>query len=553
MSEEFYADVAKLINKGALSKDELSAAKNRLAKKHNLKKVPTDIQIFLHTDEQILTKPARTMSGVAPLALMTAPFACPHGKCTYCPGGPNSIFGDVPQSYTGSEPSTMRAIRNSYDPYLIVFNRLEQYAATGHCPDKMEVIIQGGTFPAIPETYQEEFIKYAFKAMNDFGKIFYTKNGLDSEAFKKFFELPCDINDAERTKRIHERCRAIKGKAVLDQEKLRNETAKVRCVALCVETKPDWCFEPHINNMLRFGTTRVELGVQCLKNEVLKKTNRGHDLKDTVKATRLLKDSFLKVCYHMMPGLPGQSKQEDISMFKELFDNPEFMPDSLKIYPTMVLPGTALHAFWKAGQYEPLSVEDAADILVEAKKFVPKWCRIMRVQRDIPSTVISAGPKMNNIRQLVMQKLEKKGIKCKCIRCREPRNKTVDFEQAKITRTDYEASGGTEVFLAFEDSKNDVLLGFCRLRIPARPFRPEITERSAGIRELHVYGKAIAIGSEGIVQHKGVGKKLVQEAERIAKKEFGCNKLLVIAGVGVRQYYYKLGYKPDGAYVSKRL
>ena len=549
--EPFFVEVQEAIEKG-VSKDALSKLKGKLSKKYGLSNVPTDSEVFLRTGAKLKTKPMRTMSGVSPLALMTAPFACPHGKCVYCPGGPGSPFGDVPQSYTGKEPSTMRGIRNNYDPYLIVFNRLEQFIAIGHLPEKTEVIIQGGTFPALPWDYQEGFITYALKAMNDFGEKFY-KDGVDMKEFLSFFELPGKVGDPERTKHIHEKELQLKGKSSLEIEQQRNEKAKIRCVALCIETKPDWCFEPHIDGMLKLGTTRVEMGVQCLRDDVMKSTHRGHNLQDAVKATKLMRNSLLKIGYHMMPGLPGMTKEMDLEDYKELFSNPDYMPDAIKIYPTTVMKGTGLYGMWKADKYQPLSAEAAADIIVEAKRYVPKWCRIMRVQRDIPSTVIDAGPNMTNMRQLVEKKLKEKGLKCHCIRCREPREKQIDWDSVKLLREDYEANNGKEIFLSFEDTKNDLLLGFCRLRIVPESHREEVPNNTAGIRELHVYGQSVPLGKSGDVQHRGLGKKLMAEAEKIAKAEFNCKKIVVISGVGAREYYYKLGYHLDGPYVSKWL
>lgn len=529
---------------GNLSKDELSKLKTKLARKYKLSKIPSDAEVFLNTKSRIVTKPMRTLSGVAPVALMTAPFPCPHGRCLYCPGGLKSAFGDVPQSYTGKEPSTMRGARNLYDPYLIVFNRLEQFVAIGHVPEKVELIIQGGTFPALPLDYQTDFITYALKGLNDFGEKFCGH----FDDFLSFFELPGVLGSEERTKHIHERELAMKGKSSLEVEQKRNESARIRCVALCVESRPDWCFEKHIDGMLKLGATRIEVGVQCLRDDVLDFVHRGHSVKDSIKATRLMRNSLLKVGYHMMPGLPGMSKERDIEDFKMLFSNPDFMPDAIKIYPTAVIKGTGLYDLWKSGKYSPLSAEDAADIIIEIKKFIPKWCRVMRIQRDIPSNVIEAGPNLSNLRQSIEHK-----VKCRCIRCREPRDKPVDWSSVKLLREDYSASGGKEIFLSFEDVKNDLLLGFCRLRIVPESHRSEIPNNSAGIRELHVYGQAVPLGETGDVQHKGLGRQLVAEAERIAKEEFNCKKILVISGVGAREYYYKLGYKLDGVYVSKWL
>ncbi len=554
--QEFFNEVVSILKDKNISKDEAARLKLRLCKRYNIKEVPTDIQVLLNQDKnlKLVTKPVRTQSGVAVIALMTAPFACKHGKCIFCPGGPKSVFGDVPQSYTGREPSTMRSMRNDYDPYLITFNRLEQYVATGHSNDKIEMIIMGGTFPSFDSGYQEDFVTYALKGLNDFGDFFY-EGELDFPKYKEFFEMPGNLKDPERVGRIKEKLKKLKGESSLEKEQLRNEKARIRCVALCIETKPDWCFENDINNMLKFGATRVELGVQCLNDEILKKTNRGHTLADSIKATQLMRDSFLKIGYHMMPGLPRSNKEMDVGMFKEIFSNPDYMPDSLKIYPTLVMQGTGLYELWKKGIYMPLSLEEASEIISEAKRFVPKWCRVMRIQRDIPTYSITKGVKNTNLRQYVEEMCIKKGIKCRCIRCKEPKDKRITFENVKMSSETYEASGSSEIFISVEDTKNDLLLGFVRLRIPSKPFRKEITENTAGIRELHVYGQAVPIGEKTDlgVQHKGFGRRLLEEAEKIAREKFDSKKMLVISGVGVRGYYRKFGYEKEGVYMGKRL
>lgn len=548
----FYEELIGIIKKQRPSKERLSSIKNKLCKKHRIKKVPTDIEILLHAKPEdvkklrLITKPVRTVSGVAPMAIMTKPIACPHGKCIYCPGGPGSFFGDVPQSYTGREPATMRAMRNRFDSYLQIFNRLEQYTVLGHNFEKVELIIMGGTFPSFPINYQDDFIKFSFKAMNDFSRLFFNKE-FDIIKFKKFFELPGDISSKDRIERIQKKLLKIKKKTSLAKEQLRNERSRVRCVALCIETRPDYSKEKQINEMLKLGCTRVELGVQTLNDKILKKVKRGHKVKDTVEATRFLKDSFLKVGYHMMPGLPGSNKEEDVEMFKELFYNSDYMPDALKIYPCMVLKGTGLYDLWKQKKYKPLTTEQAAEIITKAKKYIPEFCRILRIQRDIPTKVTEAGVDMTNLRQYI----EKKKT-CRCIRCREPKGNNIDLKDMEIKTKKYEASNGTEFFISAEDRKKDILLGFCRLRFPYKPFRKEITEKSAGIRELHVYGTATAIGEKGAVQHRGLGKKLLKRAEEIAA-DSGMNKMVIISGVGVRPYYRKLGYKKQGVYVTKKI
>lgn len=556
--QEFYDELLRKIKENKIEdKDSLSKLKNQIAKKYSMSKVPKDMEILINLKNKskklsslLLSKPIRTISGVAPIAIMTAAIACKHGKCTFCPGGPGSYFGDVAQSYTGNEPASRRALRNLNDAYLQVFNRLEHYALLNQPFDKVELIIMGGTFPSFDKKYQDDFVAYAFKAMNDFSEMFFKKDKFDVDKFKDFFEIQPDFKDAERTKRLHKKLFKIKGKADLKKEKLRNETSKIRCVALCIETKPDWCFEDEINQMLNLATTRVELGIQSVFNDVLKATNRGHTVEDGIKATQLMKDSFLKVGYHMMFGLPKSNAKKDISSFKEIFENENYKPDALKMYPCRIFPGTPLFELWKKGKYKALTDDEAYDLLVEAKKFVPEYCRIMRIQRDIPGTLNEAGPKKTNIRQI----LHEKGVKCRCIRCREPGARKISWKDVKLNIKEYEASQGKEIFLSYDDVKNDILLGFCRLRIPFKPFRKEITTKSAGIRELHVYGAAVPIGEEGLIQHKGLGLELMNKAEEIAKNKFDCNKMLVISGNGVKEYYHnKLNYKKDGVYMSKKL
>jgi len=543
---------------------ELDIIKYKICKKYKLKSAPKIIHLFLSADQNqreklksiLITKPIRTLSGVAPLAIMTKPIACKHGKCTFCPGGPGSYFGDVTQSYTGNEPTSMRAIRNNYDPYLQVFNRLEHYTLLGQNSDKIELIVMGGTFPSFELTYQDYFVTYALKAMNDFSDLFYKDSQIDFNKFKEFFELPViNLKDPERTKKIHEKLLLLKKESTLEQEKLRNETSKIKCVVMNIETKPDWCFEAEINQMLKLGATRIEVGIQTLYDRILKITNRGHTLKDSIKSSQLLKDSFLKCCMHMMPGLPETTKDMDVYNFKELFADPSYRPDALKIYPTLVMPGTPLYEQYNKGQFKPLNTLEAAELLIELKKYVPEYCRIMRVLRDIPTKYTIDGVDITNFRQLVHTLMKKQGIECKCIRCREPRNKIIDFDNIRLLRKNYQSSGGQEIFLSYEDVKNNILLGFIRLRKPFEPFRKEIPENSMGIREIHTYGKSIPIGKKlkNEIQHRGIGKKLLLEAEKIAKEEFDAKKMLIISGIGVREYFYKYGYEKDGPYVSKNL
>lgn len=564
--ELFFKDLVSFVQQEKPSKEDIAKQKVVLCRKYKMKKIPTDIEVLLNADKDDLaflrqyleTKPVRTSSGVAVIAIMTAPFRCPHGKCTYCPGGPSSPFGDVPQSYTGHEPSTMRGIRNNYDAYLQVMNRLEQYIAIGQNPDKVELIIMGGTFPSFSHEYQEGFVRDALQAMNDFSSLFYRNEeegleDLDIDKFKEFFELPGDISSEERTKHIQGKLLDLKKefeKDLVSVQKI-NELAKIRCIGMTIETKPDWGLLEHGNEMLKLGCTRVELGVQTLYDDVLKETHRGHTLEDTKNSIKILRDLGFKLNFHMMPGLPNVSKEKDIWCYEELFANPAYRPDMLKVYPTMVMPGTKLYLDYKKGKFKPLDTEEAADILSEMIKFVPRYCRIMRVQRDIPTKYSFGGITKNNLRQLVDIKMKEKGYSQEDIRAREIKsgriNDPVDFEILE-----YDAGDGKEFFISLKDS-SDKLVGFVRLRFPSDSLRSEFDKDTAMIRELHVYGKAVAIGDDdGVIQHRGFGGMLMSKAEEIAKLN-GKSKMLVISGIGVREYYRRTGYELEGPYMAKRL
>jgi elongator complex protein 3 len=456
-------------------------------------------------------RPTRMLSGVTIVAVMTRPYPCPHGRCIYCPGGPE--FG-TPQSYIGNEPALMRGIQTNFDPYEQIRLRLRQYEILGHIPSKVEIIIMGGTFSAMPIDYQEWFVTNVFEAVNRY-------------PMPKLETIPS-----------------------LKEAHLRNETAKIRVVGLTIETRPDWAKEKQIDFMLYLGATKVELGVQSIYDDVLKFISRGHSVKDTIEATRLLKDAGYKVVYHIMPGLPKSDFDRDLEMVKEIFENPEYKPDMLKIYPVLVIEGTKLYDLWREGLYKALNDDEAIELISEFYRYIPKWARVMRIQRDIPAPLIIAGPKKANLRELIEKKAIEKGIKINEIRFREVGRqllyKNKKLNKITISKEYYEASKGIEIFLAAEDTENDILIGLLRLRIPSeKPHRAEIDIKTALVRELHIYGPQVPIGSyiNDAWQHKGWGMKLLRIAEEIARFEFSCNKIYVLSGVGVREYYRKQGYR----------
>jgi elongator complex protein 3 len=460
----------------------------------------------------LIRKPIKTASGVAVIALMPKPYGCPHGRCTYCPGG---MEVNTPNSYTGHEPSTINAIENQYDPKKQIVSKLEKLFAYGHDLSKLELVIVGGTFLFMPKDYQENFVKSCYDALN----------GFDSSTLK--------------------------------EAKANNEHSDIRNVGFTIETKPDYCKQEHVDLMLHYGITRVEIGVQSLHERVYNIVNRGHNFSDVVESFQIAKDAGYKIVAHMMPGLPTITPEEDIADFKRLFEDPRFKPDMLKIYPSLVLEGTPLYQDYKDGIYKPYSDQEMIRVLSEIKRNVPQWVRIMRVQREISSSEIIAGPKLGNLRQIVQSNLREQNLTCRCIRCREAglTMKTDSFDQLSMSRENYESSGGNEVFLSYVDS-SDIIYGFLRLRNPSnKVHRKEISDNTCIVRELHVYGKSLKIGekSNNDIQHSGLGKKLMSEAEKIAKEDFDSNRLLVLSAVGTREYYQKLGYSLLGPYMVKEL
>jgi elongator complex protein 3 len=518
--------VERLIRLDQVSREDVNRIKIEVCRVHRSPIVPSNSELLLHIPNSELArlkpllteKQVRSASGVTTVAVMPKPYECPHGKCTYCPGGPEL---GVPRAYTGREPAVMRALENMYDPYSQVQSRITQLQAMGHQVDKVELILVGGTFPFIPRVYQEDFVKRCLDAMN----------GVNSHS--------------------------------LAEAKYLAESSSIRNVGITVETRPDWSRKGHVDHMLSMGVTRVEIGVQTLYDDIYDRIHRDHSVADVVEATRTLKDSGIKVGYHMMLGLPGSNPRQDLDAFRRIFQDPGFRPDMLKIYPCLVTPGTQLYEEWERGDYLPYSTQESAQLIAEIKQFVPRWLRIMRIQREIPSSGITDGVKHGNLRQLVQQELANRGLRCYCIRCREvglnslKNGGDLDLERVDLKKEQYDGSGGTDIFLSFEDPEKNVLVGYLRLRIPSKSaHRPEITEENCGIiRELHVFGRTVPVGerSTDAFQHKGFGSKLLLEAERVAKEEFDRKKMLVISALGTKGYYARFGYTHDGPYVSKNM
>jgi elongator complex protein 3 len=491
------------------NKKEFEAHKRRIAKAKRLSAVPKTSEFLARLSKRqrraLRTRPMRSASGICAIAIMTKPAPCP-GHCSYCP-----TFEGAPKSYTGEEPAALRAKQNDFDAGKQVAARLAQLEAIGHEPSKCELIVMGGTFASLAPSYQRAFVKRAFDAFNE-----------------------------------------RKSESLSQAQKL-NEKARHRVTGLVFETRPDYCGAAQVRRFIEFGGTRIEIGVQSLDEEILKKVKRGHGLREVAEATKNCKDAFLKITHHVMPGLYS-TPEKDAEQFRVLFSDERFKPDGLKIYPCLVIPNTQLFDEWKRGRFKPYDTATAARAIALCKRFVPRYCRIMRVDRDIPIRCIAAGVDKSNLRELAQKTLAEMGGGCECIRCREAGFKVihgekVSFQNAALNRLNYRASGGREIFLSFDDEESDSLLAFLRFRFN------EGFNQKCGVRELRVCGEQVPVGTRrrGALQHESLGAKLLAEAERIAREEFDAERLFVLSGVGARPYYRKRGYALRDYYMIKKV
>ena len=512
----------------------LNSLKGKISKKYHLSNQPRLVDIIACVPEKhkklllprLKAKPIRTASGIAVVAVMCKPHRCPHINytkyvCSYCPGGPDSDFEYSTQSYTGFEPTSMRAIRARYDPFEQARGRIKQLEQIGHQCDKVEYIIMGGTFMSLPQDYRDGFVLKLHDALSG-------HNSMN-----------------------------------IDEAVMFSEHSTTKCIGITIETRPDYCLKPHINDLLKYGCTRLEIGVQTVYEEVSRDTNRGHTVKAVCESFQLSKDAGYKVVAHMMPDLPNVGMERDLDQFDEFFENPMFRADGLKIYPLLVIRGTGIYELWRQGRYKNYSPNDLIDLLAKILAIVPPWVRVYRVQRDIPMPLVTSGVEHGNIRELALQRMKDLKLKCRDVRTREVGIQEVHSKvkpnHVELIRREYVANGGWESFLSYEDPQQDILIGLLRLRkCSETTFRKELivdNEPQSIVRELHVYGSIVPIHNRDPTkfQHQGFGTLLMEEAERIAKMEHKSVKLAVIAGVGTRDYYRKLGYELEGPYMIKYL
>lgn len=498
--------------------------------KYRFPRIPELVKAIGGKQTLFRQKKVRTDSGVAPITLLTKPYACP-GKCVYCPTETR-----MPKSYISSEPAAMRALRLNFDPYRQVTQRVQALERNGHEAKKIELIIKGGTWSAYPWTYRKWFIKRCFDAANHLGE---TK---------------------------------LKNYRSLKESQKVNEKSEYRVIGLTIETRPDWLNPKEIERLRELGVTRVEVGVQALDDKILDLTQRGHTIEDAARATILLKAAAFKTDYHFMPGQPGSNAEHDVDMYRQMFGDARFRPDMVKLYPCVVLPTAELQGWYDKGEFKPLEGEELIETMVKIQTITPAYCRVPRLIRDFPSTDISGGNKVTNLREEIEKRMHDRGIKLWDLRAREAGHRPPLAADVKLQLfvEEYDNAGGKEYFLSFEDPERTTVMAFLRLRLPDHAFLPENEKAAkmlvevrksfpelkgaAYVRELHTYGQALALGQSmgDAVQHKGLGKKLMAEAERMAKKA-GYQKIAVISGIGVREYYRTLGYKLKGSYMVKSL
>ncbi|EKD78603.1 MAG: hypothetical protein ACD_41C00315G0007 [uncultured bacterium] len=513
MTEALRDIITKSLERSVTDARSLRTVKAEVAKHYGIS-MPTNAQILSEYKKMQLVdtvlqrvlqvRSIRTLSGIAPITVLTKPYQCP-GRCIYCPTEAN-----MPKSYIDTEPGAMRALRLRFDPYLQVTKRIEALENNGHVPEKCELIVLGGTWTAYPNDYQEWFMKRCYDGFNQ------------DEA----------------------------GAATLDEAKTKNETAQYRVIGCTLETRPDHIDEAEVKRLRWFGATRVQIGVQSLNKHVLALNLRDQTNERVQEATKLLKEAGLKITFHMMQNLPGSAPISDLNDIKTIFSHPGYQPDHIKIYPCVVVRSAPLYRHWKAGRYKSYSEEELTNLLADIKAVVPPYVRIERLVRDIPENSIIAGNTVTNLRQI----MQHKGVQCVCIRCREPRADLTGVDAAELVTRSYESAAGTEYFLSYEDPAHKKLFGFVRLRLQQRDqhWYAELQD-CAIIRELHVYGQLVPVAEEGTaVQHRGFGRRLMEQAEQIAR-EAGFRKIAVIAGVGVRKYYQKQGYQLIEEYMVKSL
>ncbi len=552
--------IALLADDTVTTKEGFQKLKNAILGKYAEKDTPTSIELISFYTQwvesgtyredprvrKVLRKrPIRSLSGVSVISLLTKFWWCP-GKCIYCP-----TYDNLPKSYITDEPAVQRAEMNAFDPFRQVQNRLQSLSMTGNAITKCDVRVIWGTWSVYPREYQEDFIRSIYDAHSAFG----------SEKWKVKSEKWKTGNSFFTSETQHSSTPTFEQSPTLDEAKKRNETASSRVIGIAIETRPDWIDTEELMRLRRYGVTRVEIGYQTTDDRINELNARGHGNTESIRATRLLKDAGFKVVAHMMPGLVGSTPEIDRASMAEVFENPDYRPDEMKIYPMVVTPHSELEDIWRRWEFVPYDDTTLIPLMSDLQGMLPEYLRLNRMYRDIPASQILAGSKLANLRQITEVNMRARGIIRRDISAREIRARDNDPHTAILDVSFYEASGGHEYFLQYIDPIDRTIFGLARLRIPSQYFTGEkhflpVLDGSAIIREVHVFGDQLWIGvqSDGSGQHMGFGRRMMVEMEKIVREKYdNLEKVAVIAGVGVRWYYEKLWYTLQDEYMIQMI
>ena len=529
-------------------------------------------------------KPRRTASGVATITVITRPHTC-SSNCIYCPCDLR-----MPKSYLANEPACQRAELTFFDPYVQVAARLQALHQMGHSTDKVELIVLGGTWSDYPEGYQYWFIKELFRALNEWPNApsyiqerldWYTSFGLQNteEALSSFvaeqqaavFDDTATYNQAFHklydTSQPHQSAWSQMQSTydeLVEQQHV-NETAAARVVGLVIETRPDTITPDNLHMFRQLGCTKIQIGIQSTRQEILDANQRQMSVAQIKRAFSLIRLYGFKIHSHLMVNLLGATPEADKQDFKTFVTDPGFLPDEIKLYPCALVSGTQLVQKYREGAWQPYAKDELVDVLVQDVLNTPPYVRISRMIRDISATDILVGNKHTNLRQMVEQELAAEDVarRVQEIRFREINQQQVRAAELTLQDFAYTTAVSDEHFLQWVTADNKIA-GFCRLSLPhwdkltsgacdVSADELLVQPGQAMIRELHVYGQALSLGSEGMsAQHQGLGQKLLAKASSIAA-EAGYTSLNVISSIGTRAYYRAQGFTDAGLYQQKAL
>ncbi len=555
----------------------------------------------------LLSRRIRTQSGVAVVAVLTKAYPCP-GKCIYCPSEK-----EMPKSYLSNEPAVMRAIDSHFDPYLQVQNRLRSLELNGHKTDKIELIVMGGTFSYLPKAYQKRFITRCFQACNEYNKSYKVHKvikfikSLDEKLLSEqrknekakhriiglTLETRPDYIDEKEVLNFRELgCTRVElgVQSIYDDVLLLNKRGHLIASTIkATKLLKDAGFKINYHMMPGLPGSTPGRDFEMFK-KLFKDSNFQPDMLK-IYPTVILKDSLL---YNLWKKQKTKTRQKSaiadmchtsgkLENYKPL-TNRVFEKLVLKIKNEAIVPYVRIARLIRDVPTSSIvagpTISNLRQIIIPESKCPCIRCREVRegyTIKDLPAML--PDNKVKNISNKLSEKKDE---------IKSQSDIAMQAGSIVLNRIDYPASDGKEIFLQYvspdphhvDEQKSprveagkQKLFALLRLRIPRggstskmeveppRDYNDKlykllpVLKNAALIREVHTYGKMTQIDKKNNVgpQHIGLGKKLLLEAERIAKEEYGLKKIVVISGVGVRGYYRKAGYKLKDTYLVKKL